>query len=130
MATSEVSQYTPLDAPLPPLPADEVFSELQWKTFFALIDTAIPSIQSSKSPDNKAPPAQELEAAYSYLKTSIGGPNATQLATQYLEEKATSVPGLQDALKRTFGVYVHMEGRKGLSLILNVLKYVTFVEFH
>jgi hypothetical protein len=123
MAASEVSTYTPLEAPLPPLPEGEVFTELQWKTLLSLADVVVPSIEDAgKSPNQKTIPAAELKSALSSLKNTIEGPHADQRARQYLEENASSLPLFKESIHRVFGQFVHQEGRKGIQLILTVLK--------
>lgn len=127
MADQLVS-FTPLAAPVPPVPNEEVFSELQWKTLLSLADTVVPSIRgprSRKSRATKVVTQAKLDAAYQTLKASIPGPDAATLATQYLEENLTSIPEVRRGLQGLFSKHVHQEGRNGLSMVLTALKYVS-----
>lgn len=127
MSEQAVQQYIPLDVPLPPVSNKTVFSDEQWKVFMALADTVIPSIRSrgqSNSITDKIVPASDLERAVSALTASIPGPDATQLARQYLEERPSENPKFKIGVQRLFSEFVPEEGVKGLSLILNALTYV------
>ena len=125
MTDKAVSTYTPLEVPLPPVPDANFFSDAQWKTLFALTDAVIPSIRTSataKSANDKVISIAEWEAAVSKLLSCITAPNAVQVATQYLEEDASSNPLFRTSVQRILGHYVHEEGRKGFGMILNALK--------
>lgn len=118
--------YTPLAAPLPPAPTEEVFTDLQWETLLSLADTVIPSIRrrdTATSHTQKVVPGSKLDSAISTLKSTIEGPDAADLAARYLEEPASSNPEFKEAIRRLFGHYVHTEAKKGISLILTALKY-------
>lgn len=120
-----MTSYTPLEAPVPPLPEDDVFTELQWKTLLSLADAVIPSIAAAgaaKSPNQKTVPSAEIESALSTLQETIEGPNAGRLARQYLEESASSVPLFKESLHRVFGQYIYQEARKGVGFLLTALK--------
>lgn len=127
MVDQAASSSTPVEVPLPPIASTQYFSEDQWKILFALADAIIPSIRTpatSKSPSDKVVTTSEWDAAVSRLTAIIPGPDAANLATQYLEEDASSNPAFRAGVERIFGEYVHDEGRSGFSLILSVLKYV------
>lgn len=121
-----MDSYVPLDVPTPPVPDAQVFTELQWKTLLSLADTVIPSIRTEATarPSDKVVTASQLNAAISTLASSIPGPDSVQTATKYLEENASSNPQFRLTIQRLFSVYVPEEGKKGLSFILNALKYV------
>ncbi|KAL1967422.1 hypothetical protein VTN77DRAFT_3207 [Rasamsonia byssochlamydoides] len=119
-----MATYTPLEAPLPPLPEADIFTELQWKTLLSLADTVIPSITSqdaAKSPNQKTISTAEMESALATLKDAIEGPDAGNLAGQYLEENASSIPQFKESLHRILGQYVPQEGKNGLGFILTAL---------
>ncbi|KAL4786325.1 hypothetical protein BJX76DRAFT_123919 [Aspergillus varians] len=123
MAEQLVS-FTPLAAPLPPVSTEQVFSDLQWKTLLSLADTIIPSVRGPrvrKTRATKVVTQEKLDAALETLKASIPSPDADKIATQYLEENLTSIPGVRQALQRLFTLYVHREARNGLSMILTAL---------
>lgn len=123
--------YTPLASPLPPPPEEDVFTPDQWTVLLAIADAIIPSI---RSPDTADPSTQlsvsdsELNAAKTHIQNGLDDPNSeesAQLVTSYLEESASSVPQFKDSLKTIFGRHIHHEGRKGLTLVLTALKYVS-----
>lgn len=123
---AEVSTYTPLDVPLPAPPKEKVFTDEQWKTLLALADTAIPSIRDRAAVTHrrqKGIPKEKLESAIATIKSSIGGPDAAELAKQYLEEDASSNPQFRDALHVLFAYNIHSEGKKALLMILSALQY-------
>ncbi|OQD82346.1 hypothetical protein PENANT_c022G00773 [Penicillium antarcticum] len=115
---------TPKEVPLPPVPSDSYFSELQWKTLFALADTVIPSIHNAattKSPSDRVITDAQWNSTVSNLSSMIGSPDATKIATQYLQEDVSSNPVFCSIVVRILGNYVHDEGRNGFGLIMNAL---------
>ncbi|KAJ5114266.1 hypothetical protein NUU61_000025 [Penicillium alfredii] len=125
MAIQAMSNYTPLEVPLPPAPSAQFFSELQWKTLYALADAIIPSIRAPDSAKrtDKVISAGEWDAAVTKLSATIPSPEATKIATEYLEEDASSNPAFRACVERVLGDYVHAEGKNGFSMILTALKY-------
>lgn len=126
--TDQAIPYTPVDVPLPPVPSREIFSEIQWTTLLAIADTVIPSIRGPSarpSASTRVIPQSQLNTTVATLAASIDDPDAVTLATRYLEESASSNLHFRDTLQRLFADYVHEQGRNGLSLILNALKYVS-----
>ncbi|KAJ9195958.1 CAZyme family AA3 [Paecilomyces variotii] len=124
MADETASIHVPLDVPLPALPTEKVFTDGQWKTLLALADTAIPSIRDRATVTHrrqKGVPKEKLESAIATLKSRIGGPNAAELAKQYLEEDASSNPNFRDALHVLFARNIHSQGKKALLTILSAL---------
>ncbi|KAJ0418552.1 hypothetical protein BJY00DRAFT_178063 [Aspergillus carlsbadensis] len=120
----ELVSFSPSVAPLAPVSTEQVFSDLQWKTLLSLADTVIPSVRgprARKSRSTKVVPQAKLDVALETLKAGIPGPDAGNLATQYLEENLTSIPEVRQALQRLFTEYVHQEGRNGLSMVLTAL---------
>lgn len=116
-----------LESPIAAAPdADSVLSPLQWETLLAITDTVIPSIAPSISADlsrQKAIDQPQYDNIASSLRASISDndSNAGDIVSSYLTESATSVPGFKESLCRTLGTYVHAEGRRGISLVLNAL---------
>ncbi|KAJ5343713.1 Alcohol dehydrogenase long-chain fatty [Penicillium brevicompactum] len=124
MPTMDVSSYTPKDVPLPPAPSTDFFTELQWKTLFALADAVVPSIHTSataRSSNDRVVADAEYSSAVSSLTSLISGPDANSIATQYLQEDASSNPLFRSLIQRLLGNHVHSEGKNGMSLILNAL---------
>jgi len=126
MAEKSRSIYTPLEVALPPSPDLSFFSDAQWATLFALSDAIVPSIRTAataRSPVDKVISVGEWDAAVSKLTSWIPGPDAAKIAARYLEEDASSNPIFRSYVERTLGHYVHEEGKAGLGLIMNALKY-------
>ncbi|KAJ5525912.1 hypothetical protein N7494_012562 [Penicillium frequentans] len=120
-AMSDYTDYVPLEVPIPQAPDTSFWSELQWKTLFALCDALVPSIRTApQSPNDKVISNAEYDAAVNKLTSLIPGPDAKQLAIQYLEEDLSSNPVFRAIVERTVG-NTHNEGRNGLGFILNAL---------
>ncbi|KAJ6148783.1 hypothetical protein N7497_010765 [Penicillium chrysogenum] len=108
MPTHAVSTYTPRDVPLPPAPSATYFSELQWKTLYALADALVPSIHTAataKSSNDRVISDAEWNSAVSSLSTVISGPDAVNIATQYLHENVSSNPQFRAIVERLLGDY-------------------------
>lgn len=120
----KMPSYIPLEAAVPPVPSNEILTDLQWETLLALADTVIPSIRVSAdaSPNQKTVTDGQFESAVSKLAANIRVPSATDVARAYLQENASSLQGFRDGLQCLFANDVHEEGRKGLCMILDVLK--------
>ncbi|KAJ5247705.1 hypothetical protein N7468_002688 [Penicillium chermesinum] len=122
MSDQSLSTYTPLEVPVPPVPDAGFFSETQWTILFALADAIVPSIRASTgSSSDKVISTKEWDAAIAKLTANIPGPDATKLATRYLEEDASSNPAFRAYVQRIIGDHVHDEARFGFGLILNTL---------
>ncbi|KAJ5671500.1 long chain fatty alcohol oxidase [Penicillium longicatenatum] len=119
----EMSSYTPLEAAIPPVPTNEILTDLQWETLLALADTVIPSVRVSgdASSSQKAVTDSQFESAVSKLAVNIKASNATDVARAYLQEDVSSLQGFRDGLQCLFANDVHEEGRKGLCMILDAL---------
>ncbi|OKL60953.1 hypothetical protein UA08_03248 [Talaromyces atroroseus] len=118
------TSFTPLEAPLFPIPDDPVFAESQWETLLSLSDVVVPALTTettSKALHEKTVSAGEYESALSKLKAQVKAPDAAQIALQYLSENASSNPLFKEALRRTLLLYVPQESKKGLSLVLSAL---------
>lgn len=119
------ASYTPLEAPLSPTPDDPVFTDLQWDTLLSLSDVIIPAWtteKTSKASYQKTVTPEQFDSTLSALTQQIKTPDAAEVARQYLTENASSNPLFKEGLRRAFALYVHQDGKKGLSLILSVLK--------
>lgn len=128
-------EYIPEEVPIPPLPTNQVLSDLQWTTLLSLADTVIPSIRPAERStivgSKKPVPLATLNHAVSSVAARIkdDGPEwmsstaATVLASRYIEEDVSSNQAFRDGLQRMFAVNVHEEGRRGISLVLSLLKY-------
>ncbi|KAH8699185.1 putative long chain fatty alcohol oxidase [Talaromyces proteolyticus] len=117
-------EYTPLEAPLYPISDDPIFNDAQWQTLLSLADVVIPALTSDKpgkTANQKTIPATELDSTLSTLTAQIQSPGPTQIARQYLQENASSLPAFKETLRRTFALNVPQESKNGLSLILTAL---------
>lgn len=124
MSIQAVSTYTPRDVPLPPAPSANYFSELQWKTLYALADAIVPSIHTAataKSSNDRVVSDAEWNSAVSSLSTIISGPNAVNIATQYMQENVSSNPQFRAIVERLMGDHVHDQGRNGFGFIMTAL---------
>ncbi|KAJ5646247.1 hypothetical protein N7490_002619 [Penicillium lividum] len=122
MPTESMTEYVPQAVPIPQAPDTSFWSELQWKTLFAICDAIVPSIRTTpQSLNDKVVPKIEYDAALDKLTSLISGPDAKQVAVEYLEENVSTNPAFRAIVERTVGHYVHDEGRNGLGLILNAL---------
>ncbi|KAJ5779920.1 hypothetical protein N7457_005080 [Penicillium paradoxum] len=124
MPTLAVSTYIPKDVPLPPAPSSSFFSELQWKTLYALADAVVSSIHtagSAKSSNERVITDAEWDSAVSRLSRLIPGPDAANIAAQYLHEDVSANPQFRAIVERVLGNYVHGEGRNGFGLIMTAL---------
>ncbi|KAK2751114.1 hypothetical protein FQN57_000189 [Myotisia sp. PD_48] len=113
------------ESPVPPGPNPaDVLNPAQWDTLMAIADTIIPCISaiSATYSDNHIDQTQ-----FDHLRSTLGVSAATDKATaeqnavRYLEERASSIPGFKESLGRTLGLYVHHQGRKGISSILQAM---------
>ncbi|KAJ5671323.1 hypothetical protein N7507_000450 [Penicillium longicatenatum] len=119
---TDYTTYVPQEVPIPQAPDTSFWSELQWKTLFAICDAMVPSIRTApQSPNDKVVSNAEYDAALDKLTSLIPGPDAKQLAVQYLEEDLSTNPVFRAIVERTVGHYIHDEGRNGLGFILNAL---------
>ncbi|CAG8941652.1 unnamed protein product [Penicillium salamii] len=124
MPTLDVSAYTPQEVPLPPAKPANFFTELQWKTFFALADAVVPAIHTkatSKSSNDRVVSDAEYNSAVVSLATLISGPDANSIATRYLQEDVSSNPLFRSTAARILSDHVHDEGRNGVGLVLSAL---------
>jgi hypothetical protein len=120
----DTSTYTPLEAAIPPVPTNEILTDLQWKTLLAVADTVIPSIRVSgdASPNDISVTDSQFESAVSKLAANIRASNAADVARAYLQENMSSLQQFKDGLQCLFANDIHEEGRKGLCMILDILK--------
>ena len=124
MTTTQLKMMTPLASPLPPAPPDDALSPSQWATLMALVDTIYPSITKSPNEPNKLYiPEPQYDSALKQLEETIPGDDKAQVARQYLEESAASVPAVREAISRQLHRYITQDALKGLRVILSALEY-------
>lgn len=117
--------FSPLDAPLFPIPDDPIFTAPQWQTLLSLCDVVIPALTTAstgKTVHQKTVSAAQYDAAIAALTAQIKTADADQLARKYLDEHASAIPAFKESFRRAFALNVPQESKNGLSLILTALK--------
>ena len=124
MTTTQLNLIAPLDAPLPPPPEGEPFTDSQWTTLMAIADTVIARIEVSSTTSTKSLclPTSDYARAIEDLKQRLPSGSEDQLVQSYLRESASSVPGFRDLLRRTVADYVNEDSKKAIRVILSALK--------
>jgi hypothetical protein len=126
MATSEAEALAPIATPVPDGPTELPFSELQWSTLLAIMDTVIPSIRRETTTNNKINQLTISDAEYNKTvkhlkKTLVNSPDSESL-DEYLDEKPSDNQRFQALLQRTLSTFVRDDAKQGLSLVLTTLK--------
>jgi hypothetical protein len=121
-------------APGPTIPTEVIdapvtnpFTESQWTTLMAIMDTIIPSIQSdtsTKQTDHQSIPQEEFEATVDSLKKIVDEKHDRQIFEEYLNNKASDEPKFQSTLMHAFGKLIPEANRKGMAFILSTLELV------
>lgn len=128
MTTTGVKVVAPLDAPLPDPPAGNYFTEAQWTTLMALMDTVIPSVKresvaSTPKLDEEYIPDTMYNTAVHHLQRNMTNPPVEAQLDQYLAEKPSDAPEFHELVKRTLIQFSREDARKGFSFLLSALKY-------
>ncbi|RAL63381.1 hypothetical protein DID88_003805 [Monilinia fructigena] len=125
MTSNLVDAIAPIVAPLPDPPAGEYFTDLQWSTLMAIMDTVIPSIHKASitnDPSNQlSVPDDEYNDAIIHMRTCISSPPSNEALEAYLNEKPSDIPEFQDILLRTLTIYTREDARKVMAFILTTL---------
>lgn len=89
----------------------------------AIGDTIIPLIAASSTPCTAKLSVQESEytAAINRLKELPAKPQEG-LYRKYLEENASSIPGIREAIQRLLSDHMPEDARKGFRLVLSALE--------
>ena len=126
VASDELAMISPLAIPLPPLPKDEVLTPAQWVTLMSIGDTVIPFLQrsSSASPDVLQAESTRYQATLDRIQTNLASNSPKEVAFEYLEERASSIPDIKESIHRTLVNHVRPEQRKGIAVILSALEFV------
>jgi hypothetical protein len=126
MATSEVEALAPLATPVPDGPTELPFSELQWSTLLAIMDTVIPSIRRETTTNDKINQLTISDVEYNktvkHLKKTLANSPDSESLDEYLDEKPSDNQRFQAMLQRTLSTFVRDDTRQGLSLVLTTLK--------
>lgn len=115
----------PLAAALPDPPAEGPYTEDNWRTLLAIMDTVIPSIRRETIATDRSTQLTISDVEYNqtvnYLKNNANEPSSESL-DEYFDERPSQNPKFQELLKRTFVFNVREDARKGLGFILAALK--------
>lgn len=116
---------------LPDGPEEGPFTDTNWTTLLAIMDTVIPSISREKSGtstnseiDHRTISDEEYQTTVTYLKENVFDPPKDSDLDGFLAERASEIPAFQELLKRSLVFYASEDSRKGLAFILSALKYI------
>lgn len=118
-----VETVSPKAVPEPPSPSTDPLTEEQWRTFFAIADTIIPSIKPRKVATPSEAPASDND--YSTAIATLEGRSdmsSREVATAYLHESASSIPEFKANMLRMFAMYMPQDQLKQFLMVLNALE--------
>lgn len=125
MTSNTIDIIAPIVTPLPDPPEGQYFTDLQWSTLMAIMDTVIPSIHKASITNDPSSqlsvPDEQYNDAVTYVRTTISSPPSDEALEAYLNEKPSDIPAFQDILLRTLTTYAREDARKALSFILTTL---------
>jgi hypothetical protein len=121
---------SPKASPLPPLPSEDPLTPAQWKTLLAIADAVIPTIKpvsTAQAITEVAVTDNEYSTAVSTLVALVpeDDPVAEVAAKEYLEDRASANPAFRIELQRIFSMYMPQSTKNELTMVLNILKYVS-----
>lgn len=127
MSSNSLDIAAPRVAPLPDGPKEGPFSDLNWSTLMAIMDTIIPSIRRETTTSNKISQLTISEVEYNtttnHLKELLlENAPASESLDEYFDEKPSDIPQFQDLLKRSLVFFARDDAKKGLTLVLSTLK--------
>jgi hypothetical protein len=126
MTTSDVEALAPLASPIPDGPTELPFSELQWSTLLAIMDTVIPSIRRETGTKNAVNHLTISDVEYNktvnHLKNALTNSLDSESLDEYLDEKPSDNQRFQALLQLTLSTFARDDAKQGLSLILTTLK--------
>lgn len=106
---------------LPDGPEEDPFTDANWTTLLAIMDTVIPSISrdsSTSNHDQRVVSKEEYQAITDQIV--VDPPSARDLA-DFFNERASDIPSFHELLKRMLALYTPEDNRKGLGFILSSL---------
>ena len=119
-SVNELSKLAPLAAPLTPAPEGEVFTAAQWRTLLAICDVFVPAIQADGSQKN-ALTVKNFDLTASQYESYLPDDANKALVHDYLLDSFTSIPNIQEVLRRKFIKFVPQDGRDGLAFVFSAL---------
>lgn len=121
-----MEDLAPLAAALPDPPAELPFTEANWKTLLAIMDTVIPSIRRETQATDKSTQLAITDVQYNttvnHLKDTVTNAPDSESLDEYLDERPTENKRFRELLQRTFVFNVRDDAKKGLGFILAALK--------
>ncbi|KAF4629884.1 hypothetical protein G7Y89_g8259 [Cudoniella acicularis] len=124
---SDLATLAPSPVSLPGTLSREPFTESQWTTLMAIMDTTIQSIRKESSADggisSLAIPDSDYDATIKELKEAMPCQPDTASLEEYFDEKVSDNPQFQVLLKRTFVDSLPEKSRKGLAVVLSTLNH-------
>ncbi|KUJ12732.1 long chain fatty alcohol oxidase-like protein [Mollisia scopiformis] len=125
MSSATIESLAPLAAALPDPPTELPFTEANWRTLLAIMDTIIPSIRRETQATDKSTQLTISDIEYNTtvddLKKTVTNPPDSESLDEYFNERPSEIPRFQELLKRTFVFNVRDDARKGLGFILAAL---------
>lgn len=126
MSSATMETLAPLAAALPDPPNELPFTEANWRTLLAIMDTVIPSIRRETQATNNSAQLTISDIEYNttvdHLKNTVTNAPDSESLDEYFNEKPSEIPRFQELLKRTFVYNVKNDARQGLGFILAALK--------
>lgn len=120
-----VDVLAPIVAPLPDPPEGQYFTDIQWSTLMAIMDTVIPSIHkasiTSDPSGQLSVPDDEYDNAVAHMRKTVCSPPSNEALDAFLNEKPSDIPEFQDILLRTLSIYAREDARKVLAFVLTTL---------
>lgn len=123
MATQIETELLPIDVPLPEPPSASFLTETQWKTWYALMDTVIPSVVTSEGGQNASRlsiSSSLLDTYYDVAKTKLSSPPSRAEFEAYLLEKPSENEAFRTQTVRTLHG-LPKDSLEKLGYVLNLL---------
>ncbi|OBT91780.1 hypothetical protein VE01_09366 [Pseudogymnoascus verrucosus] len=121
----KAGSHAPIAVALPDPPASEAFTEGQWTSLLAIMDTVVPSVRRDAVATDKinqhAISDVEYAKAAEHLQGNVSQASGTAALDAYLEERPSDNPQFCELLMRTLVVFTSETARKRLSLVLSAL---------
>ncbi|CAL3973808.1 unnamed protein product, partial [Diplocarpon coronariae] len=127
MTTIALKVIAPLEAALPDPPTGNYFTETQWVSLMALMDTVIPSVKresvgaNKQYQDEERIPDTSFNTALHHLQRNVTNAPTKMQLDQYLAEKPSDNPEFHELVKRTLIQFSREDARKGFSFLLSAL---------
>ena len=126
MASNEIGVGAPLGKRSTEPTTDNYFTDAQWTTLMAIMDTVIPSVHRETTTSYQLSQLtisnETFSDAVEHLKANVVDPPSLELLDSYLGERPSENPDFQALFKRTLLDYSREDARKGLAIVLSALK--------